>query len=171
MENEGDFLTFKVKESTSLATPEYMSPETWNEPANISYPADLWSLGVTMFKLVTGCLPFFAESTFKLCLIIAGNDNTKAPSVLEKLSPLKRAQFDHNLAKVIGKALEKDLGSRYSSANEMYESIFQCLISRAVYSVFISYRVASEAPFKLARILFDELNHSLTPGGHRVTVY
>jgi hypothetical protein len=36
-------------------------------------------------------------------------------------------------------------------------------------SAFISYRVASEAP--LARIIFDELNHTLTPGGHRVTVY
>ncbi len=36
-------------------------------------------------------------------------------------------------------------------------------------SVFLSYRVASEAP--LVRLLFDELNHSVTPGGHRVTVY
>jgi hypothetical protein len=36
-------------------------------------------------------------------------------------------------------------------------------------SVFISYRVASE--LSLARFLFDELNHTVTPGGHRVTVY
>ena len=36
-------------------------------------------------------------------------------------------------------------------------------------SVFISYRAASELP--LARILFDELNHTMTPGGHRVTVF
>ena len=36
-------------------------------------------------------------------------------------------------------------------------------------SVFISYRAASELP--LARILFDELNRTVTPGGHRVTVY
>ena len=36
-------------------------------------------------------------------------------------------------------------------------------------SAFISYRVLSELP--LARLLFDELNHTVTPGGHRVTVY
>ena len=36
-------------------------------------------------------------------------------------------------------------------------------------SAFISYRVASELP--LARLLFDELNHTVTPGGHRVTIY
>ena len=53
----------------------------------------------------------------------------------------------------------------------MHEAVYCCLIAHgeAVYSAFISYRVASEAP--LARILFDELNHSVTPGGHRVTVY
>ena len=38
-----------------------------------------------------------------------------------------------------------------------------------MYSVFLSYRVASDAP--LARLIFDELNHTMTPGGHRVTVY
>ncbi len=49
--------------------------------------------------------------------------------------------------------------------------VYGCLIRRgeAFYSLFISYRVASEAP--LARLLFDELNHTVTPGGHRVTVY
>ena len=36
-------------------------------------------------------------------------------------------------------------------------------------SVFISYRVASDAP--LASLIFDDLNHTVTPGGHRVTVY
>ena len=53
----------------------------------------------------------------------------------------------------------------------MQDAIFRCLISRgeAYYSAFISYRVASEAP--LAHLLFDELNHSVTPSGHRVTVY
>ena len=45
------------------------------------------------------------------------------------------------------------------------------LVSRgeSYYSVFISYRVASEQP--LARLLFDDLNLSVTPAGHRVTVY
>jgi len=53
----------------------------------------------------------------------------------------------------------------------MHDAIYACLIGRgeAVYSVFISYRVATEMP--LARLLFDCLNHSVTPGGHRVTVY
>jgi hypothetical protein len=41
----------------------------------------------------------------------------------------------------------------------MHDAVYNCLVSRgeACYSIFLSYRVASEAP--LARLLFDELNH------------
>ena len=53
----------------------------------------------------------------------------------------------------------------------MYQAVYGCLVARgeATYSAFISYRVETDAP--LARLLFDELNHSITPGRHRVTVY
>ena len=41
----------------------------------------------------------------------------------------------------------------------MHEAVFSCLVARgeAYYSVFLSYRAASDAP--LASLLFDELNH------------
>ena len=53
----------------------------------------------------------------------------------------------------------------------MYQAVYGCLVARgeATYSAFISYRAESDAP--LARLLFDELNHSITPSRHRVTVY
>ena len=157
--------------NSNVKTRPYMSPEMWLNPASASYPADLWSLGVTMFELVTGNLPFKADDQLQLCIMIAGDMASKPPSILEFLSDEKRARFDHNLVKVTAKAMEKNISNRYASVDEMYEAVYQCLISRgeAFYSVFISYRVLSEMP--LARILFDELNHSLTPGGNRVTVY
>ena len=97
--------------------------------------------------------------------------NEKAPEIFASLPDEKCAYFDKNLADVISKALEKDTENRYTCADEMHEAVFQCLVSKgqACYSAFISYRVASEEPF--ARLLFEDLNHSLTPGGHRVTVY
>jgi serine/threonine protein kinase len=159
------------KEPVGAGTPPYMSPEMFKCPDEAKFPTDLWSLGVTLFELGTGILPFQAESSFMWSIVIAGNLDEKAPNILDRLDEERRSQFDHNLAKVIAKALEKRVEKRYSSVDEMHEAIYSCLIRRgeAEYSVFISYRVSSEAP--LARILFDALNHTVTPGGHRVTVY
>ena len=42
-------------------TPAYRSPEMLTDPAAAGYGTDLWSLGVTMFELVTGRLPFQAK--------------------------------------------------------------------------------------------------------------
>ena len=164
-------MTLVGNRAGAAGTPPYMSPEMFKEPERASYPTDVWSLGVTMFEMVTGQLPFYSESDLLWSFAIAGNMDEYAPNVLDILSENRRSIFDNNLAKAIAKALEKKVAYRYSSADEMHEAVYRCLIARGegCYSAFISYRVASEAP--LARIIFDELNHSVTPGGHRVTVY
>ena len=166
-----EMMTLTSNRQMGEGTPPYMSPEMFKEPEKASYPTDLWSLGVTMFELVTGVLPFIAESDLLWSSAIAGRMDEKAASIFEHLEESRRAIFDSNLERVVAKALEKRVEDRYGSADEMHEAVYSCLISRgeACYSVFISYRVASEAP--LARLLFDELNHTVTPGGHRVTVY
>ena len=162
-------MTLVGNRAVAVGTPPYMSPEMFKEPELASYPTDVWSLGVTMFELVSAQLPFETENDLLWSFAIAGNMHEKAPNVLNMLPKSRLSTFDHNLSKIIAKALEKPVGMRYTSADEMHEAVYMCLIQRgeATYSAFISYRVASEAP--LAKLLFDELNHSVTPGGHRVT--
>ena len=164
-------MTLVSNRQMGAGTPPYMSPEMFKEPENARYPSDLWSLGVSMFEVVTGKLPFESESDLLWSLAVAGNMNEKAPNVLDKLEEGRRPTFDNNLCRTIAKALEKKISERFQSGDEMHDAVYLCLIDKgeAFYSVFISYRVASEAP--LARLIFDELNHSVTPGGHRVTVY
>ena len=151
----------------------YMSPEMIKEPGSASYPTDLWSLGVTMFEMVSGSLPFKPDTDSDLLwiMVIAGDMDEKVVNVLDVLDNERRAGFDNNLAKVISKALERRVCNRYASTDEMHDGVYSCLIFKgeAFYSVFISYRVASELP--LACLLFDELNHTVTPGGHRVTIF
>eukprot|EP00292_Cryptomonas_paramecium_P002692 CAMPEP_0113672058 /NCGR_PEP_ID=MMETSP0038_2-20120614/6048_1 /TAXON_ID=2898 /ORGANISM="Cryptomonas paramecium" /LENGTH=2653 /DNA_ID=CAMNT_0000588277 /DNA_START=49 /DNA_END=8007 /DNA_ORIENTATION=+ /assembly_acc=CAM_ASM_000170 len=154
-----------------VGTPPYMSPEMFTDPETAGYPTDIWSLGVSMFELVTGTLPFQAENEFLWAGAIAGNIDEQSPSVLDRLDENRRSHFDNYLAQLISKTMEKRVTNRFANVDEMQHAIHDCLIHRgeAVYSVFISYRVASEAP--IARLLFDDLNHSVTPGGHRVTVF
>ena len=124
-----------------------------------------------MFELVTASLPFKSDSEFLWSFAIAGNMLENAPNILDNVPEHRKSTFDFRLSEVIDKALKKQVTFRYACADEMHDAVYRCLIERgeASYSAFISYRVASEAPF--ARLLFDELNHSITPAGHRVTVF
>ena len=157
--------------SIGAGMPPYMSPEMFKDPGNATYRTDIWSLGITMFVLVSGTLPFQAESSQNWEAVISGNMAEKAPNVLDRINADRRSEFECSLASVIAKALEKREDNRYLSAGEMHGAAFGCLVvhSKAAYSVYLSYRAESDGP--LAKLLFDELNHSRTPGGHRVTVY
>jgi serine/threonine protein kinase len=149
-------------QSMGPVTSSYMPPEIFTEPGNATYSADVWSTGIAMFELLTGTLPFHA---------ISGVMEAKAPSVLERLNNERRSELLHSLASVIAKSVEKNPVKRYASADEMHQAVFTCLVmnGKACYTVFLTYRAESDAP--LARLLFDMLNHSFTPGGHRVAVY
>jgi serine/threonine protein kinase len=149
----------------------YMSPEMYQEPDKATYCADLWSLGITMFELVTCTLPFQEDTSLNWAAAISGNMEGKAPNLLHSIDTDRTSEFDHRLAVVIAKALEKKAIKRYQSADEMHGAVFECLVAngKAFYSAFLSYRAESDLP--LAKLLFDELNHSFTPGGHRMAVY
>jgi serine/threonine protein kinase len=149
----------------------YMSPEMFQAPGNAMYPADLWSLGSSMFELVTGTLPFQPGGSQNWKDAISGNMAEKAPSILGRIDSDRRSKYDCSLASVISKALEKEAATRYVSTDDMHGAVFGCLVvqGKASFSVYLSYRAESDRP--LAQLLFDELNHSKTPGGHRVTVY
>ncbi len=105
------------KDSTfvmGVGSPAYMSPEqVKNYPLN--HKTDLYSLGVLLFQLLTGRLPYRANNAATLVYKIVNMD---APSVCA-LNPNLPAGLDP----IIKKALEKDLYNRYRSGAEFAKDL------------------------------------------------
>jgi non-specific serine/threonine protein kinase len=97
-----------------VGSPAYMSPEQIkNYPLN--QKTDLYSLGVVLFHLLSGRLPFRAGNPAQLIYKII---NVDPPSV-SQLNPDVPEQMDA----VIRKALEKDLYSRYKNGAEFAKDL------------------------------------------------
>ncbi len=103
-----------------LGTPAYMSPEQL-EGQKIDGRSDLFALGVMLFQLLTGELPFKGESLAMLMYMISNEPHRD----ILKLRP-DLAQSYPYLAAIIDTALEKDAADRYQSGYEMAEAIKQC---------------------------------------------
>ncbi|MDB5805530.1 MAG: serine/threonine protein kinase [Betaproteobacteria bacterium] len=97
-----------------LGSPSYMSPEQI-KGYTLNHQTDLYSLGVMFYQMLTGRLPFRATSTAALVYKII---NTEAIAVTQ-LNPDIPELSD----KVIKKALEKDLYSRYRLGADMAKDL------------------------------------------------
>ncbi len=100
----------KTKTGMVLGTPSYMSPEQLSGK-KVDGRSDIFSLGVTFYQLLTGSLPFTADSMATLMFKIANEPHTSAITV--------RPDLPGPLAAVIDRALAKDLDKRYARGNEL----------------------------------------------------
>ncbi|MFZ4536782.1 CHASE2 domain-containing serine/threonine-protein kinase [Propionivibrio sp.] len=108
----------KTKTGMVLGTPSYMSPEQLSGK-KIDGRSDLFSLGVTLYQMVCGKLPFVGDSMAQLMFKIA---NEAQPDI-RSMNP----QVPDGLAAVIDRALNKDMAQRYQTGDEMARDLRACL--------------------------------------------
>jgi serine/threonine-protein kinase len=107
----------KTKTGMVLGTPSYMSPEQL-AGRKIDGQSDLFSLGVTLYQLCCGSLPFKGESMAQLMFKIA-NEQPIDPLSLNPTLP-------DCLVAIINKALAKSKEERYRTGEEMARALREC---------------------------------------------
>jgi len=95
---------------TMLGTVSYMSPEQV-KANDLDARTDLFSLGVVLYEMATGELPFKGSSPGEICSEILRDDPAPPSQLNPEVSP--------DLEAVIHKALEKDRNLRYQHASEI----------------------------------------------------
>jgi len=108
----------KTRTGTIMGSPSFMSPEHVSG-RRVDGRSDLWSLGVSLYQLLTGHLPFTGEPLATLMYRIAN----EPPDNLRDWRP----DIPANVNAVIAKALAKDPDARYQTGRGMAGALRQCL--------------------------------------------
>ena len=106
-----------------LGTPLYMSPEQMRSMRSTDARSDVWSLGVILYRALTGKVPFNGESLTEVCIAVLG-DTPVRPSEL-------RPDLPAGLDAVILGCLEKDPARRIGSAAELAMALAPFAVSTA----------------------------------------
>jgi serine/threonine protein kinase len=101
--------TSEITQVSGIGSPAYMSPQQIKDHP-LNHQTDIYSLGVVMYQLLTGQLPFQASNNFSMMYQIT-NVEPQPPSSL-------RPEVPPAIDKIVRKAMQKELEKRYQTWEE-----------------------------------------------------
>ncbi|HEX6690960.1 MAG TPA: serine/threonine-protein kinase [Burkholderiales bacterium] len=119
----GDFglaqkFSAETTQITGVGSPAYMSPEQVREEI-VDHRTDIYSLGVVLYQLLTGLLPFRGANKYSIIYQITQQD-APPPSA-------QRSEVPTTLDRIVRRAMHKDLASRYQSGDELAQELIDAL--------------------------------------------
>lgn len=111
------FLEIAAHGTTVIGSPPYMAPEQFQGKA--VFASDLYSLGVTMYQMLTGVLPYETPAPADLDKLMSG----------ELVSPprLKNPAIPKSINDIIMKAMAPDIAQRYQRASDLLEDVMEAV--------------------------------------------
>ncbi len=118
-ENDG-----MTKAGQVMGTPDYMAPEQGWNTADVDVRADIYSLGCTFFRLVTGQVPFPGDNPLQVLMARCSIDAPLASSLVPDIDPRVDA--------IVRRMTWRDPSQRYQTPEELLEAITPlCLVPSA----------------------------------------
>ena len=108
----------KTKLGVVLGTPYYMSPEQLRG-LKIGGASDIFSLGISLYQMLAGKLPFEGKSAMEVMSRIAKEPHVDILTL--------RPDLPSAVGKIVDRAMAKEIDQRYSSGQEMAEAIRLCM--------------------------------------------
>jgi eukaryotic-like serine/threonine-protein kinase len=115
IEPEGKFDGDLTAPNLVIGTPQYMSPEQCSQDSEIDARSDIYSLGVILYEMLVGHVPFSGESA---TIVMMKHLQDPVPSVLEE-----RNDVPAPIARVVARAMAKVPGNRYQTVAEFVEDL------------------------------------------------
>jgi serine/threonine protein kinase len=115
------FLEIAALGTTVIGSPPYMAPEQFHGKA--VFASDIYSLGVTMYQMLTGVLPYDTPSPSDLDRLLSG----------ELVSPprLRNPAIPKEVNDIVLRAMAPELPARYQRASDLLEAILAVRTPRA----------------------------------------
>ncbi|MGN6105784.1 MAG: serine/threonine-protein kinase [Kofleriaceae bacterium] len=98
-----------------MGSPAYMAPEQMYATKDVDVRADVWSLGVVLYQLLGGVLPFPGDTLPQVCVAVLESE----PAPLDQV----RVDVPSGLSAVVMRCLSKQPDGRYSDIAELAEAL------------------------------------------------